>query len=361
MKAQLKLATLLLLSTLNPQPSTVFAQGSLTPPGAPAPTMKTLAQIEPRTPISTASFTISVPGSYYLTTNLTVSTGDAITIATSGVTLDLTGYTISSTAPGATGSGILLMNSLSDITILNGHVKGGVTNNAGTYNGPGFQYGIFYSGTPPMNTRVAGVSVSGCLLSGIQLISSYSTVVESCTVRTVGGNGIRASIIKSSVAVDCGDTAIAGDVVSDSRGECTGSGYGVGASIAQNCSGDSSSNRGLSASRAYNCLGSSHADIGLYAETAVNCSGNSASDYGLFASKTAHNCYGNSASSIGLYAITAQNCYGSSSSGAAGLSAGNASFCTGYRNSGRAIDATVATGCYAAAGTNKVTYKYNMP
>jgi len=41
-----------------------FAQGSLTPPGAPAPTMKSLDQIEPRTPISSLPFTISSSGSY---------------------------------------------------------------------------------------------------------------------------------------------------------------------------------------------------------------------------------------------------------------------------------------------------------
>ena len=49
MKRLLKLAALALLSTLNSQLSTCLAQGSLTPPGAPAPTMKSLAQIEPRT------------------------------------------------------------------------------------------------------------------------------------------------------------------------------------------------------------------------------------------------------------------------------------------------------------------------
>ena len=53
MKTQLKVATLmLLLSSFILHPSSLLAQGSLTPPGAPAPTMKTLAQIDPRTPIS---------------------------------------------------------------------------------------------------------------------------------------------------------------------------------------------------------------------------------------------------------------------------------------------------------------------
>jgi hypothetical protein len=80
----------LLLSTLNPQLSTVFAQGSLTPPGAPAPTMKSLAQIEPRTAITNAgAVTISQSGSYYLTTNITVSSGDAITITAGEATVSL--------------------------------------------------------------------------------------------------------------------------------------------------------------------------------------------------------------------------------------------------------------------------------
>src|SRR5437868_13887701 len=87
----------LLLSTLNPQLSTTFAQGNLTPPGAPAPTMKTLDQVEARIPISSVPYTISASGSYYLTTNVTATVSNAITIAASGVTLDLNGFTISST------------------------------------------------------------------------------------------------------------------------------------------------------------------------------------------------------------------------------------------------------------------------
>ena len=44
----LKCAVLALLSSFILHPSSLRAQGSLTPPGAPAPTMKTLAQIESR-------------------------------------------------------------------------------------------------------------------------------------------------------------------------------------------------------------------------------------------------------------------------------------------------------------------------
>jgi hypothetical protein len=98
---KLHLAALALLSSFILHPSSLPGQGSLTPPGAPAPTMKSLAQIEPRFAITnTGAVTITSAGSYYLTTNITVSTGDAITINPNGVTLDLNGWTISSTAQG---------------------------------------------------------------------------------------------------------------------------------------------------------------------------------------------------------------------------------------------------------------------
>src|SRR4051812_45809594 len=73
--------------------NSAFSQGSLTPPGAPAPTMKSLDQIEARTPISSVPFTISVPGSYYLTTNLTAALNqNGITVSADNVTLDLNGF-----------------------------------------------------------------------------------------------------------------------------------------------------------------------------------------------------------------------------------------------------------------------------
>jgi hypothetical protein len=319
------LGWVLLLFTLNLQPSSLLAQGSLTPPGAPAPTMKTLQQVEPREPISSAPFIISQPGSYYLTTNLTVSGGDAITIATNGVTLDLNGFTISSTTNPPSGHAVLIDGGLQDITIQNGHIRGGVTNNgSGIFSGPGFGYGIYYSGFP-QNVRVSGVSVSGCLYYGIYVGDGASTTVENCVVRTVGGRGIFASTIRGCVALDCGSSAIYGRQVSDSRGESVGSGTGLDALTAQNCFGFSSSG------------------TGIYAYTAQNC-------------------YGSSSGGDGLYALfTAIGCYGSSSSGPRGLYAQNAAFCIGHRSGGTAIEAIIANGCWAEAGTNLITYKYNMP
>src|SRR5665213_1271543 len=174
MKAKLPLtaAALALLITLPAPFSICFAQGVLTPPGAPAPTMKSLDQIEARTPITnTASLVIiTQPGSYYLTHNLTVSSGDGIDINVSGVTLDLNGFTISSTVASATGSGILLGSALSDLTICNGHIRGSVTNNgSGVYGGGGFGTGIYYNGSSPVNILVSRVSVSRCLFCGIYL------------------------------------------------------------------------------------------------------------------------------------------------------------------------------------------------
>src|ERR1051325_1091641 len=75
-----------LLLTFTPRFSTCFAQGSLTPPGAPGATFKTLSQVEPRFPISDFQTNLTIPGSYYLTTNLVSGTNsnDAINLTIPG-------------------------------------------------------------------------------------------------------------------------------------------------------------------------------------------------------------------------------------------------------------------------------------
>src|SRR3954447_23488208 len=93
-------------------PPSAFPQGSLTPPGGPSPTMKTLDQVEARTPIDAAhtpgdatnEFNIGQAGSYYLTGNVTVSKTNGIHITAAGVTVDLNGFQIARNA--GAGSGI---------------------------------------------------------------------------------------------------------------------------------------------------------------------------------------------------------------------------------------------------------------
>jgi hypothetical protein len=388
MKTNILTVTLLSVSLLELPLTDCFGQGVLTPPHPPAPTMKTLDQIEPRIAISSAPYVITQQASYYLTTNITVSSGNAITIHADNVTLDLNGFTISSTeTPAASSSAILLVGG-TNVVIFNGVIRSGVANNGGIYGGSGFGNGIAYSGLAPLNVRISHVSIWGCQLSGIFL--GADTVVESCKVYTTGGVGIQAGSVFDSVARDCGDTGISaimanncvgsggaggagnGGVHAATANNCYGSGFhnasGVTAATANNCFGIAyGSGTGVDASIANNCYGDASfgTGFGLSATSANTCVGVSEFGYGIFAN-CAQNCYGSSYASDGVHVgLIAIGCYGQNLSGSGFLglySSGIAIGCFGSSHSGTGLGAFIAEGCHGASFSGEdlsVTHSVN--
>ena len=160
----------------------VRAQGSLTPPGAPAPTMKTLDQLEPRTPIDAARtpgnflahYIITQPGSYYLTGNVAgVSGKRGIQIQTGNVTIDLNGFALLGVPESL--QGIYYPSGVTNVTIRNGIIAGwlmGITQ-------PGF------------NSVFERLIVATNLGDGIVL--GQNCVLRDCTIWGNGQNGVLAN------------------------------------------------------------------------------------------------------------------------------------------------------------------------
>lgn len=101
-----------------------YPQGSLSPPGPPAPMMRTLEQIEPRIPITSLPWVITDPGSYYLTTNLvTAAPVHGITVQADHVTIDLRGFALVGAGPfGGNWNAINVPGSQVNLKVLNGTI-----------------------------------------------------------------------------------------------------------------------------------------------------------------------------------------------------------------------------------------------
>jgi parallel beta-helix repeat protein len=162
------------------------AQGSLTPPGSPAPVMKTLDQIEPRTPISSLPYTISESGSYYLTGPLQ-SASSGIMIEADDVTLDLMGFTIrGSRSPSALGVSIdgTPGSPVQRVVVKNGGVEE-------------FAHGILVDNA--VHCRIEDIIVYHNRFAGF-LINAYnglteSIVVERCKATENDSSGIQLSAV----------------------------------------------------------------------------------------------------------------------------------------------------------------------
>ena len=163
--------------------SHLLAQGSLTPPAAPAPVMKTLDQIEPRTPIDATNtpgdasslFQITTSGSYYLTGNVTGESGKhGISVAASNVTIDLNGFTL--TGVGGSLDGIHLEPGNSKLTVRNGNITSWAGDGVDEVDADG-QDGIYEE------IRASGNSGDGLRLDD-------KCVVRDCKLEHNSGNGM---------------------------------------------------------------------------------------------------------------------------------------------------------------------------
>jgi hypothetical protein len=204
-------ATLIFCSFL--LPSLGFAQGALTPPGAPAPTMKRLDQVEPRTLIASLPFTITNSGAYYLGAILTgISGANGITIVTNNVTIDLNGFALF----GVAGSlhGIASTAAFSDISIFNGRLRnwGGCGINLSNCDTVLFKE-VNVNGNGAIGLAAGqSAQVIDCVSIGNQaaIVSSHYSIIRNCICNNNGSGitvGLYSTISGCSLTLD-GNTEI---------------------------------------------------------------------------------------------------------------------------------------------------------
>lgn len=304
---------LLLASTVS-----VLAQGALTPPGPPSPTMKSLAQVEPRIPIDAintpgdagATFIISAPGSYYLTGNFAGETGKhGIFVNADNVTIDLNGFTM--TGPGSNSA---IAMPFPPTTPENTTLRNGTITNWG------------FAVTLRERARAEGLTIVRNVFDGLS--TGNGSLVVDCVVSNNGQNGMGAgagSVVRSSLASNNGGYGIAvahGSVVS----RCatfgnTGSGMfsSGGGTTFENCSASFNGSTGIG---------------GNERTTVVDCTATVNGGFGI----------------IAFDASTVQRCTVSGNGGAAGIRVENRSQVIGCVADGNGVGSTVAGSGSGIAG-----------
>jgi hypothetical protein len=252
----------------------VFGQGTLTPPGAPGATQKTLQQIEPRFDLQAATpppgvtsdanhdYIISQPGSYYLSSNLKMTKPACIDIAAAGVTLDLSGFTISSAYSGVVAYLVELEPAAIRCVVCNGNIEGGSDSNT---------FGAAYNrNAAPSATEVTfrNLRVTGCY-NGLGCGAGWQ--VEGCSA----SDNLNAGISADGACICLNSTADRNQV-----------GFSGGPMTITHCSASENTTAGFSAAGTYlNCEADGNsAGFGTSAGSFTNCTASNSTDTGFFAS-----------------------------------------------------------------------------